>query len=58
MIDVTVLFFATLKERAGVRQVGLELAEGMTVIFKRRLAADFSGLGMGTALVRNRNSPS
>ncbi len=54
MIDVTVLFFATLRDRAGVRQVGLKLAEGMTVAdFKRRLAADFPGLAqaMGTVLV-------
>jgi molybdopterin synthase catalytic subunit len=45
MNDVTVLFFATLKERAGVKQAVMALPEGACVRdLKARLAADFPGL--------------
>lgn len=41
----TVLFFATLRDRAGVRQATLDLPEGTTVgAFKQMLIARFPGL--------------
>ncbi|HEX7975029.1 MAG TPA: molybdenum cofactor biosynthesis protein MoaE [Anaerolineales bacterium] len=51
---ITVLFFATLKERAGVKQTELELPEGSLVNdLKARLAQDFPNLAvaLGSTLV-------
>ncbi len=53
-MKLTVLFFATLKERAGRERVELELAEAATVAdLKTRLAAELPALGpaLPTALV-------
>lgn len=45
-MQITVLFFATFKERAGARRAELSLSEGATVAdLKARLLADFPGLG-------------
>lgn len=53
MNNITVLFFATFKERAGIRRAVLELPEGVTVgEFKQRLAQEFPGLaGMGNSML-------
>lgn len=51
---ITVLFFATLKERAGVKQAVLELPEGSRVgELKAHLAQEFPGLApaLGSSLV-------
>ena len=52
-MDVTVLFFATLKDRAGVDRMGLALPDGATVAaFKERLAADVPALAVAARLSR------
>jgi molybdopterin converting factor subunit 1 len=54
MNQIKVLFFATLKERAGVKEVGLDMPEEATVKdLKDHLEREFSGLGraLDTALV-------
>ncbi len=53
-MKLTVLFFATLKEKAGRDRLALELADGATVsVLKARLAADLPALtpNLPTALV-------
>jgi molybdopterin synthase catalytic subunit len=53
-MQITVLFFATLKDRAGCDRLALELPEGTTVAeLKQRLAADVPNLtpALPTALV-------
>jgi len=53
-LKITILFFATLKERAGREQLALELDEATTVLaFKARLAVDIPALApaLPTALV-------
>jgi molybdopterin synthase catalytic subunit len=45
MMTIHILFFATLKDRAGIKQTILELPEGTTVAqLKVRLAERFPGL--------------
>jgi molybdopterin synthase catalytic subunit len=54
MNEITVLFFATFREIAGVRQAEMRLPEGASVLdFKRQLAHEFPGMeaAMATALV-------
>lgn len=53
MNSVTILFFATFKERAGTRRAEMSLPEGMTVgELKQRLAQEFPGLaGMGNSML-------
>ena len=51
---VKILFFATFKEKAGIRETALEVEEGTTVLaLKERLAQEFPGLsgGLKSALV-------
>lgn len=53
-MEITLLFFATLKERAGAQKVTMEISEGMSVgELKSALAKRFPGLGeaLATALV-------
>jgi len=53
-VEIRVLFFATLKDRAGADRLGLTLPEGATVAeFKEQLAADVPALAVAlpTALV-------
>ena len=53
-MEITVLFFATLKERAGQKKITLELENGIPVRqLKARLAQEFPGLNaaMGTCVV-------
>jgi molybdopterin synthase catalytic subunit len=54
MNRINVLFFATLRDRAGVKKAELELPEGASVRYlKGRLEQDFPGLGaaLGSTLV-------
>jgi molybdopterin synthase catalytic subunit len=47
-MKVRVLFFATMRERAGVKDASLELPDGMTVAdFKSELGDRFPGLAAG-----------
>ncbi len=54
MVRIKVLFFASLKDRAGVKETSLELIEGIKVVeLKRMLCELYPGLApaMGSALV-------
>jgi molybdopterin synthase catalytic subunit len=54
MNKIRILFFATLRERAGMKLLELEVPPGMTVhALKEKLAGDFPDLreSMGTVLV-------
>ena len=54
MNKIRVLFFATLRDRAGTKSVELEIEDATTVQdLRTRIAADFPGLGatLGSALI-------
>jgi len=54
-MKVRILFFATFKDRAGVKETTLEIVEGVTTVseLKQSLAREFPGLaaGLNSALV-------